>query len=171
MPRGLGHYFGSRDYYASRSVWFLLVAQFVDGNESRSLNLAWLRTQMGLVSQEPILFDCTIAENIQYGDNSRVVTQEEIEEAAKKANIHHFILGLPEVCMMSLLICVIMHFALQTSSLLIYLIKQISKNSNNVKYHYTYYYFKMLFIYVKAKLIFQHHCSSLQCHMILQKSF
>uniref|UniRef100_A0A673H3V8 Multidrug resistance protein 1-like n=1 Tax=Sinocyclocheilus rhinocerous TaxID=307959 RepID=A0A673H3V8_9TELE len=69
---------------------------FVDGNDSRSMNLAWLRTQMGLVSQEPILFDCTIAENIQYGDNSRDVSQEEIEEAAKKANIHHFILGLPE---------------------------------------------------------------------------
>ncbi|XP_073702575.1 ATP-dependent translocase ABCB1 [Garra rufa] len=69
---------------------------FVDGNDSKNLNLAWLRTQMGLVSQEPILFDCSIAENIQYGDNSRVVTQEEIEEAAKKANIHNFILGLPE---------------------------------------------------------------------------
>lgn len=49
------------------------------------------------MSQEPILFDCTIAENIQYGDNSRVVSQEEIEEAAKKANIHSFILGLPDV--------------------------------------------------------------------------
>ncbi len=82
---------------------------------------------MGLVSQEPILFDCTIAENIQYGDNSRVVTQEEIEEAAKKANIHNFILDLPEVCMMSLLMGVLIHFALQTSSLLIYWIKQISK--------------------------------------------
>uniref|UniRef100_A0A8C1ZD08 MDR1 protein n=1 Tax=Cyprinus carpio TaxID=7962 RepID=A0A8C1ZD08_CYPCA len=70
--------------------------QFVDGNDSRYLNLAWLRTQMGLVSQEPILFDCTIAENIQYGDNSRVVTQEEIEDAAKKANIHNFIIGLSE---------------------------------------------------------------------------
>ncbi|XP_051999325.1 ATP-dependent translocase ABCB1 isoform X6 [Xyrauchen texanus] len=69
---------------------------FVDGTDTRNLNLAWLRTQLGLVSQEPILFDCTIAENIQYGDNSRVVTQEEIEEAAKKANIHKFILNLPE---------------------------------------------------------------------------
>uniref|UniRef100_A0A672KIK7 Multidrug resistance protein 1-like n=1 Tax=Sinocyclocheilus grahami TaxID=75366 RepID=A0A672KIK7_SINGR len=69
---------------------------FVDGNDSRNLNLAWLRTQMGLVSQEPILFDCTIAENIQYGDKSCVVTQEEIEDAAKKANIHNFIIGLPE---------------------------------------------------------------------------
>ncbi|KAK7147699.1 hypothetical protein R3I94_010274 [Phoxinus phoxinus] len=69
---------------------------FVDGIDTKSVNLAWLRNQMGLVSQEPILFDCTIAENIQYGDNSRDVPQEEIEEAAKKANIHHFILGLPE---------------------------------------------------------------------------
>lgn len=43
------------------------------------------------------MFDCSIAENIQYGDNSRVVSQEEIEEAAKAANIHTFIEKLPEV--------------------------------------------------------------------------
>lgn len=49
------------------------------------------------MSQEPILFDCSIAENIRYGDNSRVVSQEEIEEAAKAANIHTFIEKLPEV--------------------------------------------------------------------------
>lgn len=49
------------------------------------------------MSQEPILFDCSIAENIQYGDNSRVVSQEEIEAAAKAANIHAFIEKLPEV--------------------------------------------------------------------------
>ncbi|KAL6475849.1 hypothetical protein MHYP_G00143480 [Metynnis hypsauchen] len=69
---------------------------FADGMDTRMLNVAWLRSQLGLVSQEPILFDCTIAENIQYGDNSRVVSQEEIVEAAKNANIHDFILGLPE---------------------------------------------------------------------------
>uniref|UniRef100_A0A6Q2XFI5 ABC-type xenobiotic transporter n=1 Tax=Esox lucius TaxID=8010 RepID=A0A6Q2XFI5_ESOLU len=68
----------------------------VDGQDAKTLNLAWLRSQLGLVSQEPILFDCTITENIQYGDNSRVVSQAEIEEAAKKANIHDFIMGLPE---------------------------------------------------------------------------
>ena len=43
------------------------------------------------------MFDCSIAENIRYGDNSRVVSQEEIEEAAKAANIHTFIEKLPEV--------------------------------------------------------------------------
>uniref|UniRef100_A0AAR2LRQ8 ATP-binding cassette sub-family B member 5 n=1 Tax=Pygocentrus nattereri TaxID=42514 RepID=A0AAR2LRQ8_PYGNA len=69
---------------------------FADGTDTRTLNLAWLRSQLGLVSQEPILFDCTIAENIQYGDNSRVVSQEEIVEAAKNANIHDFVLSLPE---------------------------------------------------------------------------
>ncbi|NXX41749.1 MDR1 protein, partial [Tricholaema leucomelas] len=67
-----------------------------DGFDTRSLHLQWLRSRLGLVSQEPILFDCSIAENIQYGDNSRVVSQKEIEEAAKAANIHAFIEKLPE---------------------------------------------------------------------------
>ncbi|NXO14555.1 MDR1 protein, partial [Oriolus oriolus] len=67
-----------------------------DGIDTRSLHLQWLRSRLGLVSQEPILFDCSIAENIQYGDNSRVVSQEEIEAAAKAANIHAFIEKLPE---------------------------------------------------------------------------
>ncbi|NXJ75962.1 MDR1 protein, partial [Trogon melanurus] len=67
-----------------------------DGFDIRSLNSQWLRSRLGLVSQEPILFDCSIAENIAYGDNSRVVSQEEIEEAAKAANIHTFIEKLPE---------------------------------------------------------------------------
>ncbi|XP_064300530.1 ATP-binding cassette sub-family B member 5 isoform X3 [Phalacrocorax carbo] len=67
-----------------------------DGLDTKSLHLQWLRSKLGLVSQEPILFDCSIAENIQYGDNSRVVSQEEIEEAAKAANIHNFIEKLPE---------------------------------------------------------------------------
>ncbi|KAJ8415863.1 hypothetical protein AAFF_G00404200 [Aldrovandia affinis] len=69
---------------------------YMDGQDTKKLNLAWLRSQLGLVSQEPILFDCSIAENIQYGDNSRVVSQDEIEEAAKNANIHAFIHSLPE---------------------------------------------------------------------------
>ncbi|XP_041322473.1 ATP-binding cassette sub-family B member 5 [Pyrgilauda ruficollis] len=67
-----------------------------DGFDTKSLHLQWLRSRLGLVSQEPVLFDCSIAENIQYGDNSRVVSQEEIEEAAKAANIHAFIEKLPE---------------------------------------------------------------------------
>uniref|UniRef100_A0A8B9KWW1 ABC-type xenobiotic transporter n=1 Tax=Astyanax mexicanus TaxID=7994 RepID=A0A8B9KWW1_ASTMX len=60
------------------------------------LNIHWLRSQIGIVSQEPVLFDCSLAENIAYGDNSRQVTQEEIERAAKAANIHSFIQELPQ---------------------------------------------------------------------------
>ncbi|XP_008059503.1 phosphatidylcholine translocator ABCB4 isoform X2 [Carlito syrichta] len=67
----------------------------LDGQEAKKLNVQWLRAQLGIVSQEPILFDCSIAENIAYGDNSRVVSQEEIVSAAKAANIHPFIETLP----------------------------------------------------------------------------
>ncbi|KAI4570341.1 hypothetical protein MJG53_006319 [Ovis ammon polii x Ovis aries] len=70
---------------------------FIDGKEVKQLNVQWLRAHMGIVSQEPILFDCSIGENIAYGDNSRVVSQEEIEHAAKEANIHSFIEMLPDV--------------------------------------------------------------------------
>uniref|UniRef100_A0A4W2DFW0 ATP binding cassette subfamily B member 1 n=1 Tax=Bos indicus x Bos taurus TaxID=30522 RepID=A0A4W2DFW0_BOBOX len=68
----------------------------IDGKEIKQLNVQWLRAHMGIVSQEPILFDCSIGENIAYGDNSRVVSQEEIERAAKEANIHPFIEMLPD---------------------------------------------------------------------------
>jgi ATP-binding cassette subfamily B (MDR/TAP) protein 1 len=52
---------------------------------------------MGIVSQEPVLFDRTIAENIAYGDNGREVPMEDIVAAAEKANIHNFITSLPLV--------------------------------------------------------------------------
>ncbi|EGW07209.1 Multidrug resistance protein 3, partial [Cricetulus griseus] len=69
----------------------------LDGQEAKKLNIQWLRAQLGIVSQEPVLFDCSIAENIAYGDNSRVVSQDEIVRAAKAANIHPFIETLPQV--------------------------------------------------------------------------
>ena len=62
----------------------------------KDINLHWLRSQFGIVSQEPVLFDTSIAENIAYGDNSRGVSMDEIVEAAKLANIHDFISSLPE---------------------------------------------------------------------------
>ena len=61
----------------------------------RELDLHWLRSQIGIVSQEPVLFDMSIAENIAYGDNSRQVDREEIVAVAKKANCHDFISNLP----------------------------------------------------------------------------
>ncbi|KAM7121162.1 ATP-binding cassette sub-family B member 5 [Molossus nigricans] len=67
-----------------------------DGVDAKELNVQWLRSQIAIVSQEPVLFNCSIAENIAYGDNSRVVPLEEIKEVANAANIHSFIEGLPE---------------------------------------------------------------------------
>ncbi|XP_078320716.1 ATP-dependent translocase ABCB1 isoform X3 [Crassostrea virginica] len=69
---------------------------YLDNNNIKDLNIQWLRKQIGIVSQEPVLFDCSIAENIAYGDNSREVPMAEIIEAARKANIHNFIQGLPK---------------------------------------------------------------------------
>ena len=66
-------------------------------NDIRDLNIRWLRRQIGIVSQEPVLFDRSIADNIRYGANFREVGDEEIVEAAKAANIHNFIQSLPEV--------------------------------------------------------------------------
>ncbi|XP_015213560.2 ATP-dependent translocase ABCB1 isoform X1 [Lepisosteus oculatus] len=68
----------------------------LDKHDVKDLSIHWLRAQMGIVSQEPVLFDCSIAENIAYGDNSREVKMEEIVQAAKAANIHSFIEGLPD---------------------------------------------------------------------------
>ncbi|XP_043545733.1 ATP-dependent translocase ABCB1-like isoform X1 [Chiloscyllium plagiosum] len=68
----------------------------LDGTDIRTINIQWLRSQIGIVSQEPVLFNCSIAENIAYGDNSRTVSQEEIEKAAKAANAQSFIEQLPD---------------------------------------------------------------------------
>jgi ABC-type multidrug transport system fused ATPase/permease subunit len=59
----------------------------------RDLNISWVRDQIALVSQEPTLFDDTIAENIRFGHPT--ATQKEIEEVAKKANAHNFICEFP----------------------------------------------------------------------------
>jgi len=59
------------------------------------LNTHWIRSCFGLVSQEPVLFDLTIAENIAYGLEN--VSMEDIIDAATKANINSFIQQLPEV--------------------------------------------------------------------------
>ena len=50
---------------------------------------------MALVSQEPILFNCSIRENITFGDNSRVITDDEIMDVAKLTNVVEFLSKLP----------------------------------------------------------------------------
>ena len=71
----------------------------LEEQDIRDLNIRWLRNQIGIVSQEPVLFDKSIADNIRYGANFREVTDEEVIEAAKAANIHNFIQTLPQVNM------------------------------------------------------------------------
>ena len=68
----------------------------IDGVDIRKLNIKWLRNHIGIVSQEPVLFAKTIAENIRYGRDG--VTQLDIEKAAISANVHDFISSLPDVC-------------------------------------------------------------------------
>ncbi|KAI0240738.1 hypothetical protein LSAT2_008495 [Lamellibrachia satsuma] len=70
-------------------------SMLIDGVDVRSLNVQWLRAQLALVSQEPVLFNTTIHDNIAYGDNARTSTMDEVIAAAKKANIHNFIASLP----------------------------------------------------------------------------
>ncbi|KAJ3360668.1 GTPase-activating protein [Kappamyces sp. JEL0680] len=67
----------------------------LDGKDISTLNVAKYRNSIGLVSQEPNLFDMTIRENICFGCDF-IPNQEEIEKAAKDANIHDFIMSLPE---------------------------------------------------------------------------
>lgn len=73
------------------------MSQALDGANTQDINIQWLRSQMSIVSQEPVLFDSTIRENIEYGDNSRTVSMDEVVAAAKMANIHTFITSLPKV--------------------------------------------------------------------------
>lgn len=66
----------------------------IDGNDVRKLTLESLRSQIGLVSQEVYLFGGSIKDNIAYGKPD--ATMDEIVDAAKKANIHDFIMELPD---------------------------------------------------------------------------
>ncbi|XP_076438765.1 ATP-dependent translocase ABCB1-like [Babylonia areolata] len=88
-----------------KSTTVQLIERFYDAEEGsvtlggyslKELNLQHLRAQIGIVSQEPVLFDRSLAENIAYGDNERVVSMDEIIAAARAANVHEFIAALPK---------------------------------------------------------------------------
>ncbi|XP_036684667.1 ATP-binding cassette sub-family B member 10, mitochondrial [Balaenoptera musculus] len=69
----------------------------LDGRDIRQLNPVWLRSKIGTVSQEPILFSCSIAENIAYGaDDPSSVTAEQVEKVAGVANAAAFIRHFPQ---------------------------------------------------------------------------
>lgn len=66
----------------------------IDGKNIENYNLRKLRTQIGLVQQEPLLFSCSIRENICYGNEG--ASETEIIEVSKNSNIHEFISNLPD---------------------------------------------------------------------------
>lgn len=66
----------------------------LNGVDLKEMDLKWVRKQIGLVGQEPVLFNVTIAENICC---DLKVTRAEMEQAAKDANAHEFITKLPMV--------------------------------------------------------------------------
>lgn len=67
----------------------------LDGHDIRTLNIQWLRSLIGIVEQEPVLFATTIAENIRFGRPG--VTVDDIIQVAKEANAYNFIMELPQV--------------------------------------------------------------------------
>jgi len=79
----------------------------IDGINLREFQLKWIRQKIGLVSQEPVLFTCSIKENISYGKNG--ATDEEIRAAAEVANASNFIDKFPQVCS-RLFICHLLKF-------------------------------------------------------------
>lgn len=88
---------------AGKSTVAALLARFydpisggieLDGTPLTELDPSWLRTRMGIVSQEPVLFSTTIEENIRYGRPT--ATDEELEAASRAAHAHEFISRLPE---------------------------------------------------------------------------
>ncbi|KAF7261217.1 hypothetical protein EG68_01543 [Paragonimus skrjabini miyazakii] len=68
---------------------------FFDQWNLRDLAPSWIRKQIGVVSQEPSIFDLTLEENIAYGDDSQDVNVEKIIEVARLLHIHDFISSLP----------------------------------------------------------------------------
>lgn len=69
----------------------------IDGHDSKKVNVQFLRSNIGIVSQEPVLFACSIMDNIKYGDNTKEIPKEKVIEAAKRAQLHDFVMSLPEV--------------------------------------------------------------------------
>lgn len=76
--------------YSINSAGFITV----DGYDLRTLQVKWLRNQIGMVGQEPVLFAATIFENVMMGKEN--ATKKEVITACMAANAHNFISGLPQ---------------------------------------------------------------------------
>jgi ABC-type multidrug transport system fused ATPase/permease subunit len=68
----------------------------LDGKNLKELNVKWLRQQIGIVSQEPVLFNTSIRENLMMGSTDKNISFQDITAACKKANCHSFIKQLPK---------------------------------------------------------------------------
>ncbi|GMS96690.1 hypothetical protein PENTCL1PPCAC_18865, partial [Pristionchus entomophagus] len=66
----------------------------IDGQDVRSLNLQWLRQHIGIVQQEPIIFNDTVANNLRMGDPD--ISAEDMERLCRMANAHEFVSRLPK---------------------------------------------------------------------------
>ncbi|KAF8323853.1 hypothetical protein DL93DRAFT_2222741 [Clavulina sp. PMI_390] len=67
----------------------------VGGYNLADMDVAWLRNHVAVVSQHPVLFDVSIADNITYGTEPGSVSREDVEYAARAANLHDFVETLP----------------------------------------------------------------------------
>ena len=66
----------------------------LDGHDLRTLDLIWLRQQIGYVGQEPVLFATTIKENLLFGSEN--ATDQEIDQALKMAEAYDFVYALKD---------------------------------------------------------------------------
>ena len=71
--------------------------QLIDGRPTKNTNVAFLRSKIGIVSQEPVLFAGSVYDNIVYGDQTRKISPEEVERAARLANMHEFVMSMKDV--------------------------------------------------------------------------
>ena len=69
---------------------------FFDGVDIKELDVMWLRAQIGLVEQEPVLFSGSVHDNIASGSPTSEASREKVIEAAKIANAHEFIMNMPQ---------------------------------------------------------------------------
>lgn len=70
---------------------------FLDGKDIKELDVSWLRSSIGIVNQEPVLFNMSIYQNITLGAiDPSTVTSADVENVCKIANCHDFITQLPQ---------------------------------------------------------------------------
>ena len=72
-------------------------ALLLDGIDICELNSTWLQRQIGVVSRYPVLFDLSVADNIRYGVNHKLISDKDVVDAAKAAGMHDILSSLPQV--------------------------------------------------------------------------